>query len=251
MVRKATELKDLKELNLDSRTRAQIKQRMKTKGWSLEDLVSVVRRQAFYNTARGMPFDSGAVWLKASIRALDEAGFIRHDIVYYDNPIYQDARYEHLRKIDIHIEMARKISRFYKRVFTDNSSAAEAGNVVLEYIEYLENLRNPFNRYEEDNVNFSITTDYRQFHEFLGHVYSIIDNVRGRKSDSERLIKILSMSCGFVEADKRCRTLGEIAKVLCIRETRTKLLECKAIGIVRTYCTLLPPITDFISVESF
>lgn len=254
-VKKASELKDLKELNLDSQTRAQIKQKMKSKEWSLEDWINAVRYEAFYNHTMERPFDDGAAWLKASIRALSEAGFIRHDIVYYDSSIRRDEKCTHISKIDIYTKMARIILKFYRFIFDINSKCyfntrRFSDDAVIKYIEYLEGLKDPLNRYEENTSSIITTANYEQYYAFLGRVYSIIDNYQ--RGDPQRLIKILDMLFfDFTEPKKsRQQKLDEAAKMFSVACERIKQLEKNAMHIVFAHRELLPPITDFINIES-
>ena len=87
MVRRAAELKSLNELNLSVRTRKYIEQ----KKYSLDELVKEARDAAHYATRQ--PKFRMWKWCAEMVIALDEAGYIRHDIderTFLVNMLYYD-----------------------------------------------------------------------------------------------------------------------------------------------------------------
>lgn len=240
-IRKASELKDLEELNLDSHVRTQVKQKMKKKGWSLEDLVFFGRNIAFHTVyedgeRKFFPFDglrSSKLYDKLA-DALDEAGFIRHDIGD-DKDTYNS--------VDKHIAMARRILWTYRII----------NNLCYDH--------NPdsFDSYVHDpladNKHYETYaySSYAQYYSLFGHILSQLEEA-GRLKERE----ILVFSLGFGTESYRGngyygKSRYKIAEELGVRSDYVRSIERKIHLKLRRCCrSLLTPqtITNYITIES-
>ena len=239
-IRKASELNDLEELNLDSRMRTQIRQKMKREGWSLEDLVFFGRKIAFHTVyengkKRFFSFDrlrSRELYDKLA-DALDAAGFIRHDI--------GDIK-DTYNRVDKHIAMARRIFWTYKKI----------NGLAYDY--------NPdsFDSYVcdplVDNKHYETYaySSYAQYYSLFGHILSQLEEAGSREKE------ILVFSLGFGTESYRGnghygKPRYKIAEELGLRDDYIQSIKCKVYDKLRRYCQSLlnsQTITNYITIES-